>query len=57
MIDDGVKGLGKGDDVQVADISMHILEAIEAGVRVATLPELGVGKTVRQMRRRGVGPR
>jgi hypothetical protein len=31
MIDDGVKGLGKGDDVQVADISMHILEAIEAG--------------------------
>ncbi|MEZ5180154.1 MAG: heterodisulfide reductase-related iron-sulfur binding cluster [Acidimicrobiales bacterium] len=31
MIDDGVKGLGKGDDVQVADISMHLLEAIEAG--------------------------
>ncbi|CAN5524495.1 heterodisulfide reductase-related iron-sulfur binding cluster [soil metagenome] len=31
MIDDGVKGLGKGDDVQVADISMHLLEAIEKG--------------------------
>ncbi|MFN8019148.1 MAG: heterodisulfide reductase-related iron-sulfur binding cluster [Acidimicrobiales bacterium] len=31
MIDDGVKGLGKGDDVQVADIAMHILEAVEAG--------------------------
>ena len=31
MIDDGVKGLGKGDDVQVADIAIHLLEAIEAG--------------------------
>jgi Fe-S oxidoreductase/nitrate reductase gamma subunit len=31
MIDDGVKGLGKGDDVQVADIAMHLLEALEAG--------------------------
>ena len=30
MIDDGVKGLGK-EDVQVADISMHLLEAIEQG--------------------------
>ena len=30
MIDDGVKGLGKGDDVQVADIAIHLLEAIEA---------------------------
>ena len=30
MIDDGVKGLGKEDDeVQVADIAMHLLEAIE----------------------------
>jgi hypothetical protein len=26
-----VKGLGKGDDVQVADIAMHLLEALEAG--------------------------
>ena len=31
MIDDGVKGLGKGDDVKVADIAMHLLEALEAG--------------------------
>ena len=31
MIDDGVKGLGKGDDVQVADIAQHLLEALEAG--------------------------
>ena len=31
MIDDGVKGLGKDDDVKVADISMHLLEAIEQG--------------------------
>lgn len=31
MIDDGVKGLGKDDDVKVADIAMHLLEAIEAG--------------------------
>ena len=32
MIDDGVKGQGVGEDeVKVADISMHILEAIEKG--------------------------
>ncbi|MEO6988833.1 MAG: (Fe-S)-binding protein, partial [Aquihabitans sp.] len=31
MIDDGVKGIGEGDNVQVADIAMHILEAVEAG--------------------------
>ena len=32
MIDDGVKGQGVGDDeVQVADISMHLLAAIEEG--------------------------
>jgi len=31
MIDDGVKGLGKEEDVQVADIAMHILEAVERG--------------------------
>ena len=39
MIDDGVKGLGKGDEVQVADISMHLLEAIEKGEadRIANL--------------------
>ena len=31
MIDDGVKGLGKDEDVKVGDIAMHILEAIEEG--------------------------
>ncbi|MCU1498740.1 MAG: putative iron-sulfur protein [Acidimicrobiales bacterium] len=31
MIDDGVKGMGKDEDVKVADISMHLLEAIEKG--------------------------
>ncbi len=32
MIDDGVKGLGKEDgEVKVADIALHLLEAIEAG--------------------------
>jgi Fe-S oxidoreductase/nitrate reductase gamma subunit len=30
MMDDGVKGHGR-DDVQVADIALHVLEAIEAG--------------------------
>ena len=30
MIDDGVKGAGKDEDeVKVADISMHLLEALE----------------------------
>ncbi|CAN5212908.1 hypothetical protein BH18ACT4_BH18ACT4_12480 [soil metagenome] len=32
MIDDGVKGAGKAEDeVRVADISIHLLEAIEQG--------------------------
>jgi Fe-S oxidoreductase len=32
MIDDGVKGAGKDEDeVKVADISMHLLEALERG--------------------------
>jgi Fe-S oxidoreductase/nitrate reductase gamma subunit len=36
MIDDGVKGVGPGmgigeDDVKVADIAMHVLEALERG--------------------------
>jgi Fe-S oxidoreductase/nitrate reductase gamma subunit len=30
MLDDGVKGAGAEDDVRVADISMHVLEALEA---------------------------
>jgi len=39
MIDDGVKGLGKDEEVKVADIAMHLLEAIEAG-EVAGSPGL-----------------
>ncbi len=36
MIDDGVKGLGKEEDeVRVADMAIHLLEAIEGGERVA----------------------
>jgi Fe-S oxidoreductase len=31
MLDDGVKGAGHDEDVKVADIAMHLLEAIEAG--------------------------
>ena len=31
MLDDGVKGAGAEETVQVADISMHLLEALEAG--------------------------
>jgi Fe-S oxidoreductase/nitrate reductase gamma subunit len=35
MLDDGVKGAGKDEDeVRVADISMHVLEAIERGERM-----------------------
>jgi Fe-S oxidoreductase/nitrate reductase gamma subunit len=38
MIDDGVKAAGKDDDeVRVADIAMHLLEAIETGERVGDL--------------------
>jgi Fe-S oxidoreductase len=34
MMDDGVKAAGADDDqVKVGDISMHVLEAIEAGER------------------------
>ncbi len=37
MIDDGVKGMGKEEDeVKVADIAMHLLEAIETGEARAT---------------------
>lgn len=38
MIDDGVKGAGKEDDeVQVADIAMHLLEALETGEKLGDL--------------------
>jgi Fe-S oxidoreductase len=31
MLDDGVKAAGAEETVRVADISMHLLEALEAG--------------------------
>jgi Fe-S oxidoreductase len=38
MIDDGVKGQGKEEDeVKVADISMHLLDAIEQGEKASEL--------------------
>jgi Fe-S oxidoreductase/nitrate reductase gamma subunit len=39
MLDDGVKGAGAEESVQVADISMHLLAALEAADERAT-PEL-----------------
>ena len=33
MLDDGTKAAGAGDDVKVADIAIHLLDAIEAGER------------------------
>jgi hypothetical protein len=42
MIDDGVKGEGVDEDqVKVADISMHVLEAIERGEREGS--QVGAG--------------
>lgn len=39
MMDDGVKGHGvEEDEVRVADIAMHLLEAIEEGERVTVAP-------------------
>ena len=39
MLDDGVKGAGRDEsEVRVADISMHLLEAIERASRRLPLP-------------------
>ncbi|MFZ6004441.1 MAG: heterodisulfide reductase-related iron-sulfur binding cluster [Actinomycetota bacterium] len=40
MLDDGVKGAGAEESVRVADISMHLLEALEAGDDARPLAEL-----------------
>jgi hypothetical protein len=40
MLDDGVKGAGAEDTVQVADISMHVLAALEAADERDGAPEL-----------------
>ena len=43
MIDDGVKGEGvEEDQVKVADIAMHLLEAIEQGEAITNQP-IGAG--------------
>ncbi|HYI62339.1 MAG TPA: (Fe-S)-binding protein [Acidimicrobiales bacterium] len=34
MIDDGVKGAGKDEEVKVADIALHLVEALENGERL-----------------------
>jgi Fe-S oxidoreductase len=40
MLDDGVKAAGKEDDeVKVADLSIHLLDAIEAGERKLAHPD------------------
>jgi hypothetical protein len=46
MIDDGSKEIGR-DDVVVQDISMHLLDALEAGERrsAAGLAASGAGST------------
>jgi hypothetical protein len=39
MLDDGVKGAGVDEDqVKVADLSIHLLDAIEAGERQFATP-------------------
>ena len=44
MLDDGVKGAGvEEDEVRVADISIHLLEAIEASARVAATEAAAAG--------------
>jgi Fe-S oxidoreductase len=45
MLDDGVKAAGAEETVQVADISMHVLAALEAGDAAAAQPLEGVGLT------------
>ena len=51
MLDDGVKGAGvEEEEVRVADISIHLLEAIEAGeqARPAAVSPLGAGRAERE---------
>jgi Fe-S oxidoreductase len=47
MLDDGVKGAGMEEDqVKVADISIHLLEAIENGERLLANPESPIASPV-----------
>lgn len=45
MLDDGVKGAGHGDDVQVADLAITVLDAIENGERSIDPAVLGPSVT------------
>jgi Fe-S oxidoreductase len=46
MLDDGVKGAGVDEDqVRVADISMHLLEAIERGEASFRAPDAPFART------------
>jgi Fe-S oxidoreductase/nitrate reductase gamma subunit len=38
MLDDGTKAVGAGDEIKVADIAIHLLDAIEAGDRELDRP-------------------
>jgi heterodisulfide reductase subunit B len=57
MLDDGVKGAGKEEDeVRVADISMHLLEAIERGERASeTVPTYIADNVTSELSIRGFG--
>jgi hypothetical protein len=47
MLDDGVKGAGVEEDtVKVADIAIHVLEALENGDRMAAASEAPLGTPV-----------
>ena len=47
MMDDGVKGAGfEEDQVKVADVAIHLLDAIEAGERKLTTPDAPLSTTV-----------
>ena len=50
MLDDGVKAAGKDDDqMKVADISIHLLEAIEAGERKLAQQDAPVAALIASM--------
>ncbi|MEQ8437900.1 MAG: (Fe-S)-binding protein [Ilumatobacter fluminis] len=60
MLDDGVKAAGKDDDeVKVADLAIHVLDAIEEGERMAAKQEAHLNKPftepVRGIAAHGVG--
>ncbi len=60
MLDDGVKAAGKDDDeVKVADLAIHVLDAIEEGERLAANQEAHLNKPftepVRGIAAHGVG--